>query len=109
MSPDPHPYDQAVEEWQASGDVRIRAIARNTMYDHRVSIEREKRFDGRTGHPRTAAALQAALVKYFWGCVRVRERPDYVYPIRINSIMPWTAWSCGPDCLSCERRDSRLM
>lgn len=77
--PDPHPYDNALKTWLASGDTFLQSMARNVMHDRRVSKEREDVFDHFVDKPCAARALNRAIVDYFIEKVRRRKRPHYVY------------------------------
>ncbi|HYH86169.1 MAG TPA: hypothetical protein VEX60_12000 [Pyrinomonadaceae bacterium] len=76
--PDPHTYYDALTEMRAS-TVEEKAVAINLMYDHRVSVERERAFDAFVKHPCTAFGLRKALKDYFEEKVRERKLPHYVY------------------------------
>src|SRR5689334_23004329 len=88
-----HPYDAALDDLQRS---RARpeiaaaknAIACNIRHDHRVSEDREERFDNFCRHPRTARELEQGLCRYFDKHIRTRDYPDFVYfEINGNNII----------------------
>lgn len=76
-------YDAAYERWLNWTPVverpPYRALARNLMYDHRVTPEREAPFHRWV---RKSASLEAALRGYFDQCVRHRTRPDFLMATR---------------------------
>jgi hypothetical protein len=74
-----HAYENAITAWLSSTEVDARAMARNLMHDHRVSLEREKKLDDFVKYPPTADSLQRAIVDYFNARVRTRSLPEYVY------------------------------
>ena len=74
-----HPYDRALSEWQHSRNVAKVAMACNIRHDHRVSREREVRFDDFCRQPRNANDLEQAIWKYFLQNVRTRRYPHFVY------------------------------
>jgi hypothetical protein len=76
--PDPHPYDGGLRS-MLSKTVEERAVAINLMYDHRVSLDRERAFDAFVKKPCTDLSLRRALKDYFEGKVRTRRLPHYVY------------------------------
>lgn len=75
---DPHPYDAALAQWLADGRIEVRAVARNTMHDHRVSEAREQHFDAFANRPRTGPHLRQAFLDYFRERVRHLETPDFL-------------------------------
>jgi hypothetical protein len=75
----PHPYGDAVDAWRRSSQIGERAMARNIMYDHRVSELREQAFDKFVTKPCDGTILRRALDDYFKTHVRNRVLPDYVY------------------------------
>jgi hypothetical protein len=77
--PTTHPYDIPLSEWLESPVGGLRAMARNIMHDHRVSPKRELAFDEVSSEPRSASALQRAIVNYFETYIRTRQLPHYVY------------------------------
>src|SRR5207245_1273167 len=84
----PHPYDGALSSWLGSGDSGKQSMARNVMHDHRVSEEREHRFDAFVQHPCAPGDLNRAIVDYFEEKVRRRRLPHYVYKgINENNLL----------------------
>ena len=78
-TPDPHPYDDALDNWLNSGDSIWQSTARNVMHDHRVSKARADAFDRSVTHPRTSSDLNRAIVDYFHDHVLHRKLPHYVF------------------------------
>jgi hypothetical protein len=77
--PNPHPYDASVAHWLTL-DSHHRAMSRNVMHDHRVSMPREETFDVETGFPRDAGQLRDAIEDYLTARVRSALYPDYLNP-----------------------------
>lgn len=80
-------YDEHFQRWRArtTADVdAFRAMARNVMYDHRVSPERAEQF-----HSSYAASklLEDALWLYFKQRVRGAAAPDFVLDANIGNIV----------------------
>jgi hypothetical protein len=102
--PDPHPYDGALMGmWSAT--VEERAVAINLMYDHRVSEDRERAFDGFVKKPCTASSLRRALKDYFEEKVRWRKLPHYVY----NGVNADNLLNGQPGVRPLIKPDSRLI
>ena len=78
-SPSPHKYDSALYSLLSSPDISENVMARNVMFDHRVSKEREESFDKYVQDPCTADSLIRACNEYHYEKIRVRTLPDYVY------------------------------
>lgn len=77
-SSEPHPYDTAVDVWLNSDAAGLRSIARNIMYDCRVSEKRERVFHRLGGRPSDAAELEEAIVNYFYENVRGTKNPHFL-------------------------------
>lgn len=83
-----HPYETALVDWQRSGDEVKMAMACNVRHDHRVSPDREEKFDEFCRHPRTAKDLQDGIAYYFKEKVRTRDYPHFVYyEINANNLI----------------------
>jgi hypothetical protein len=82
-TPDPHPYDDALNTWLTSTDSSWHAMARNVMHDHRVSEARAEAFNNFVDDPCTSVGLNRAIVDYFEEKIRHRKLPHYVYK-RVN-------------------------
>ena len=76
--PDPHPYDKAIAAWLGMSS-SYRAMARNVMHDHRVTVLREQRFGTFCSSPCTYTSLESGIIDYFNSAVRTRRLPDYVF------------------------------
>jgi hypothetical protein len=76
-SSNPHPYDMAINDWLFSDVANLRALARNIMYDRRVSEKREREFNKSCNYPPTAVELNEAIVNYFYQNVRGAKKPHF--------------------------------
>ncbi len=77
----PGEYDGAIDEWlNAPGSLRstYRAMASNVMYDHRVTLERKRVFDGIVGRPCSGSGVQRAVTKYKGDRIAYSPDPDYL-------------------------------
>jgi hypothetical protein len=70
--------------WTKAGADAYKAMARNTMYDHRVQKERADKF-----HTDYAASqiLEEALTQYFEECVRKTGTPDFLQAVNSGNIV----------------------
>jgi len=78
-----HSYDTCLGELLHSVEAYNRAMARNLMHDHRVSVARVQVFDKFVSSPCTPSSLNHGVVRYYTENVLTRHLPDYVYK-RLN-------------------------
>jgi hypothetical protein len=83
-------------------------MARNIMFDHRVSESREDSFDQFVQEPCTAASLRRGCDEYFKEKIRVRTLPEYVYS-RINGNNLINASIAVPPAINKDRRLVRIL
>jgi hypothetical protein len=77
--PGPHPYDEALAALCRAPEDSVRAVARNLMYDHRVTQARERQLDELVRPPRTESTLRDAMTDYFQERVRAQRLPDFIH------------------------------
>lgn len=76
VPPAPHEYEIALAEWLVSSIPEDRAMARNIMYDQRVSEAREHVFHLFGGEPQTARDLYNAIKAYRTKKIQPSKRPN---------------------------------
>lgn len=91
-----HRYDAALQTWLSSPYAADRAMARNVMYDHRVSVWREQSFDRFVGPTCDSNSLRKACNNYFNQQVRNRSLPEYVYNVYNSANLINAAWAVPP-------------
>jgi hypothetical protein len=76
-TPNPHPYDISISELLrlTPGD---KALARNIMYDFRVSNIREGNLNNFCQFPLLGTGLRDAIIDYFYNRIRNQATPDYI-------------------------------
>ena len=75
-----HAFDDALDSLSASAAQGDQAVAKNLRYDHRVHLDREKRFAVVAGSPVSGPALLKGLRDYLWERVRTPVSPDFLDP-----------------------------
>jgi hypothetical protein len=74
----PHPYDDELSRWSAHKRLAFRAMARNLMFDHRVSSQREAAFHPFANGAGRTLNLHNAVVKYHKERIQLQPTPDFL-------------------------------
>lgn len=76
-------------------DSEHKAMSENLMFDHRVSVSREKVFINYIQKPFTSDSLEKAIVNYFEDRIRFSKKPHFLCDkTNLDNIV------CGTPCLS---------